>query len=262
MTEELGQLEGEPTDNAIDVIEAVRVSSPNAVFRLNVRRIRELLEAAWSGIEDKRRKVSNIVEKLTNISTGEEQIREPESVAPDERMMSIKLTEPQVEFLREVMSTEEKFVQNLHFHLHNILCVAIWGALEGYIQAALAAIFTSNPDLMTSEKKISVTDAIHARDYLIDYLVAKELDDIGRMSFDRCQEYLKSRLHLQFSNEHTEKMRGAYFLRNVIAHSAGFLRKIATVEEAVLDFDQRIHANFRHATVHEDAPSAVLVKET
>jgi hypothetical protein len=142
---------------------------------------------------------------------------------------------------------------------------------------------------MTSEKKISVTDAIHARDYLIDYLVAKEVDDIGRMIFDRCQEYLKSRLHLQFSKEHTETMRGAYFLRNVIAHSAGFLRKdqidavpagvevqdaelrisrsylldlIATVEEAVLDFDQRIHANFRHATVHEDAPSAVLVKET
>ena len=119
-----------------------------------------------------------------------------------------------------------------------------------------------------------VSDAISAREHLIDYLIAKEIDDVGRLSFDKSQLYLKSRLHIQFSKKHAKKMRDAYFLRNVIAHSAGFLRKdqldfvpegvdvhsaelrisrgylselLDNVEEAVLDFDQRLHANLRRA---------------
>jgi hypothetical protein len=269
--EESENLEGEPTDNAADIIEAVRELSPIAVFRLNVRRIRELLVDAGTSIEVKRTNIAGIVAKLSNLTSNEQPEDKADARPSKDGLITLKLNEREVSLLLRLMTDEEFFVEGLKFHLHNILCVATWGALEGYLQAALAETFSLNPSLLSSDKKISVSEAIHAREHLVDYLVAKEVDDVGRLSFDRLQEYLKSRLHVQFSQEDVVRMRDFYFLRNIVAHSAGFLRKgqagavpdgvdlqgnelrisgnyllnlVDCIERAVLDFDQRLHANF------------------
>jgi hypothetical protein len=63
----------------------------------------------------------------------------------------------------------------------------------------------------------------------------KEIDDVGRKSFDDLNLYMRAKLQVQFSNEHAVQMRDAYFLRHVIAHSAGYLRKeqLALVPQGV-----------------------------
>jgi hypothetical protein len=105
-------------------------------------------------------------------------------------------------------------------------------------------------------------------------LVGKEIDDVGRKNFTDLQSYLQSKIKLQFSNRHTEKLRNAYFLRNVIAHGAGFLRSeqlslvpegvdtegselrisqkylenlIGVIREAVSEFDKNVRTKFRSA---------------
>ena len=150
MTPELERLEGEPTDNSIDVIEAARALNPKDVFRLNVRRVRELLEVAWIGIEDKRMQIGGILVKLSN-PTPDDDNRAP----PKPGTISLSLTEEELNLLQEVMNSAASFVEGLPFYLHNVLCVAIWSALEGYLQATLAQVFSKNPDLMSSDKKIS-----------------------------------------------------------------------------------------------------------
>jgi hypothetical protein len=135
-----------------------------------------------------------------------------------------RLNNNDLEIVRQVMTLQSEAYSDLHFHLHNLLCVAIWSAFEGYVQGSLAEIFTENSELLASEKKITVAEVIAAPD-IVGYLVAKEIDEVGRRGFEDLQGYIRSKLKVQFSNEYVCRMQNAYFLRNVIAHSAGLLRK-------------------------------------
>ena len=117
-------------------------------------------------------------------------------------------------------------VNGLKFHLHNMLLVAVWGAFEGYMQGALAELFAKRPYLLSSsDKKISIEEVINNRENVVEYVIAKEIDEIGRKNLKELQSYIRGKLKIQFSNQHFERMQDVYFLRNVISHSAGFLRK-------------------------------------
>jgi hypothetical protein len=185
--------------------------------------------------------------------------------------VQINFTEEEIELVKRTISYRLSFVMDLPFYLHNVLLVAAWSAMEGYVQALLAQMYTRYPDLLSSEKKVTFAEIISSGENLIGYLVAKEIDDVGRKNFGDLQSYLGSKIKLQFSNKYVKALYDAYFLRNVIAHSAGFLRDdqlelvpkgvdtegselrigreylnslIKSIREAVLEFDDSVRAKF------------------
>lgn len=289
MNENASKEAGEPTE-ALDVVETIKVTSAHRVFRLNIVRIRELLRAGLTGIDSSKQTLTDILTKIAEAKsnpTNEEHGPKAERTA--DGMIRLRLDENELKLIEEAaISWNSKVVGELHFHLHNVLCVAAWGAFEGYIQASLAELFTSNPILLSSDRKVSIAEVVAAGSGLIDYLVAKEIDDVGRKNFDDLQAYLRTRFHVQFSNTHAAEMRDMYFLRNVVAHSAGFLRSdqmdmvpkavsvergelriserylqnaISCLEKAVRQFDQKLHAQYANSAPSSPDPLVKTVEE-
>lgn len=218
----------DPTEAAVDVVETIKAKSALRIFHLNIVRIRELLKAASTGIDKSKELLADLLSRITKAKdnpTEEDEGEKPKVERRDGGMIELRLDADEINLIHEALSWNSALVGDLHFHLHNILCVAAWGAFEGFMQSALAELYTTDSRLLSSEKRVSVAEIIEAGGGLTEYLVAMEIDDIGRKSFDDLQAYLKSRLQIQFSKKHSTQLRDAYFLRNVIAHSAGFLRK-------------------------------------
>jgi hypothetical protein len=219
MTSESEVSANAPSDDASDIVKSVEWYAAQSVFMLNIQRIETLLQIARSGMDHDIERMSELQEKFSNASPGPTSVRHLKN-----GLVEINLTQDDVDIVQKAISYRSEFVASLPFYLHNVLLVAAWSALEGYVQALLAELYTQYPNLLSSEKKVTVSEVVGSSENIIAYLVAKEIDDIGRKNFTDLQSYLKSKIKLQFSNKHVEALHGAYFLRNVIAHAAGFLR--------------------------------------
>jgi len=218
----------EPSNSSGEFLAATAAAEPAHhnwtawyAFDLNITRVLELLKIGVSGIDTTKVEVEKLVRKLKDGLVNPEGDNE----APLPGSIRVKLNLEQVNLLIEATSVYRTFVADLLFPLHNILCVAAWSAFEGYVQTALAELFQVRPELLASKKAVSIAEVIAARDNLVELLVAKEIDDVGRKSFSDLQSYLREKVALQFSNEHADQMREVYALRNIIAHSAGYVRK-------------------------------------
>jgi hypothetical protein len=279
-----------PSDSSLDVVETTKFRNAAQVFHLNILRIRQLLQLGVRGIDASKSELRGVLSKV------EASMRDPQSglgfrkkvVNPKPGVVEVRLTETEIRLIHKAVTWNSELVADLHYNLHNLLCVATWGAFEGYIQAALAELFARHPLLLASEKKITVSEALSAGDGLTEYLIAQEIDDVGRKSFAELQSYIKSKLQIQFSNKHAGLLQEIYFLRNVIAHSAGFVRKdqialvphpvevhegavrieteyldqvMQCVQEAVRQLDAQLHAKFggeHKPTLDEMGPHAML----
>jgi hypothetical protein len=236
MTDELNSDDRGPSEEAIDTIESIKRHTALEIFKLNIHRIQAILKAAETGIKDDIVQIDQIHEKFSNprpqskIGIVKEKFKRLEDGS-----IEIEFTDKEVSLVKMALYSYRKFNEHLPFYLYNILLAAVWGALEGYVQAMLAEVYSQHPRLFSSEKKVTVAEMLDFSDNVIAYLVAKEIDDVGRKNFGDLQLYLKAKIKLQFSNAYLNGLYDAYFLRNVIAHSAGFLRpdQLSLVPEGV-----------------------------
>ena len=236
MTDELNSDDGGPSEDAINTIESIKRHTALGIFELNIRRIQAILEAAETGIKGDIVRIDEIQEKFSNPPPQSEiDIKEDKLKRTEDGFIEIQFTDKEVSLVRMALSSYKNFKEHLPFYLYNILLAAAWGALEGYIQARLAELYSQHPRLFSSEKKVTVAEMLDSSENVIAYLVAKEIDDVGRKNFSDLQLYLKAKIKLQFSNTYLKALYNAYFLRNVIAHSAGFLRpdQLSLVPEGV-----------------------------
>lgn len=238
--------------------------SAHQVFSLNTSRLLHLLQAGSTGIRTEKEKFEELHRKFSaplidgsNTENQSSRLRpslrrkrmeklrdafdipteeieaaaagplasNPKFTKHDDGTMSVSLDRVDAELLVETMSAYAEFIGELDCDFHNILCVAAWGAFEGYVQSVLFEVFSSHPDLLASEKTMTTREIIEKRDVLIEHLLQREISDVGRKSFGDLQAYLRSKLSLQFSNKHAALMSDLYFVRNVVAHNAGYLRK-------------------------------------
>jgi hypothetical protein len=272
MTDESEIFHSGPSDDATDITKSVKRYTARSVFEVSIRRIQAILEMVETGIQHNTNLRSELLIKLSNAQLRSNVDNEVDKIElMEDGTVEVRFTLPERDVITEALTYRRKFVEELPFYVHNVLLVAAWGALEGYVQALLAELYTEHPNLLSSEKKVTFAEIIGAGENLIAYLVAKEIDDVGRKSFTDLQSYLKSTIKLQFSNKHINELRAAYFLRNVIAPSAGFLRSeqlslipegvdtegselrisqeyltnlVGVIREAVSEFDNNVRSKF------------------
>jgi hypothetical protein len=99
--------------------------------------------------------------------------------------------------IREAVNPRE----NLLRHLRNILCVAIWGSFETYLQHMLKEFYEKNPDALSPEKSVSYEEAIRNRDNIMTFIIDKEVDYFGRLPFQEMKRYLGNRVKYQIQQE-------------------------------------------------------------
>jgi hypothetical protein len=113
--------------------------------------------------------------------------------------------------------------------------MAMWASFEAFLQAVLAELYRARPDLLSSERQFAASEVVLARDNIVDYLISNEIADIGRRSFSDMQSYLRRRVQYQFSSSDAQELVDLYFIRNVVSHSAGFIREdqVSSVPDGV-----------------------------
>jgi hypothetical protein len=147
--------------------------------------------------------------------------------------------------IKSMVDQEHAVTEGLQNHLHGIACVALWSSFEGYIQSVLEEVFRADTKLLISEKPISISSVVANADQIIDYLVSQEIESVGRKSFSDLDAYLKSRLRVQVGNKFKTKMEGAYWVRNVVAHTAGYVRpeQASLCPTGVGVFNRQLHVS-------------------
>lgn len=218
----------ELSSSSFSLVATLKDKSARSIFILNMSRIELLLKGSSEGIARSKKTSEDILSKIVAaIDRGDVEDDEGDDVRvnhlPD-GTISIKLSNKEAKLIHDVVDYQFRVLSGLDYYLYNVLLVSAWSAFEGYLQSALAEIFVSNPHLLESQKLIEMREIVSARDRIVDFLAEREIEDIGRKNFNDLQKYLQSKLHIQFPNSVVPTLQGAYFLRNVIAHSAGFLR--------------------------------------
>jgi hypothetical protein len=152
-----------PSDDATDIIKSVKRHTARSVFEVSIRRIQTILKMVESGIKNDTNKVSKLQIKLSdlqlisNVDTNVDKVKRLEN-----GLTEINLTKSDVGILQKALTYNLQFNDELPFYLHNVLLVAAWGALEGYVQALLAELYTEHANLLSSEKKITFAEIIGA----------------------------------------------------------------------------------------------------
>lgn len=209
-------------------IARVATSAPMAAaaFALNLARIREILKASEPALVNAMSTFGSLHDKVMNAPSQEHDESEqwPGVIRQENGMLKISISEEDFIIIREAVSDYRKVVDSLPQYLNNMLCMAAWSAFEGYLQSFLAELFIRRPALLSSDKKISYADVLNSMNNIVELLVAKEIDEIGHLGFEKLQIYLKSKVMVQFSGRRSGKMAEIYLLRNILAHAAGKVR--------------------------------------
>lgn len=203
----------DPSEEAVEIIEASDVSPPIVVFRKNMSRIRTLLRAGIRGVESSREENYGLIEKFSLDGKDGEFLEEGSEpiFEKTEDGYNLQITKSHHEAITKALSRHVDVLAEIPFYLHNILCVALWSSFEGYVQGVLAALYRGNIEMLSSEKVITFSDVISSRENIVEYLVAREIDDVGRRSFKDLQSYLKSKIKVEIGSEYVSTMNGIYY---------------------------------------------------
>lgn len=157
----------------------------------------------------------------------------------------IEMSERAVSIILAALETSLEDHRTLGFDLNNVLVVYAWAAFEGYIQAALEDVFERKPETLASDKTMTFQELVTVRDDVMGAMVVRELDAVGRRSFNDLNAYLGSRLKAPAPTKLCKRMSDMYFLRNLIAHTAGRVRSAQTalVPEGVALEEKRIRVS-------------------
>ena len=221
-----------------------------------MRKTDEILRLCMLAIKQEDKQSEEIEKKLEgqieNLATGDEE----DSLDPNfikvqregEDIVKLTLGEQSRQLLLDAIRSHREFKNELNYHLHNILLVSIWTNFETYLQGALLEFYQKHPEQMKSDKQITYDEIVDHRYDIIDYLIDREISDVGRRSFADMRRYIKRHVHYEWPASRTEALDDIYFLRNIIAHNSGVIRSsqksLVPCEIPVVGHELRIPIEF------------------
>ena len=199
-------------------------------FGLNIWQTHQLLESGAFGLDAIAEQIGEIAvkfESADDLSIEELKSHKPilKKLASDEKGNHIfaidKLT---ASFLRK--ATENRLKQHLEiqFHFYSILTIAIWGAFETYLLMLFEELYNQKPQLLKSDETVIIRDIVDNRSNVVEYLIEKQLDKMGRFTLREKLKYLSDRINFCFSPEIESQLSEFYLVRNIVAHNTGIVR--------------------------------------
>lgn len=198
-------------------------------FRDRVYWNKELLEAGLLGLKQKITDVEKLVETFKPIKG----IRGPVPKDYKPRVnfkktgnndYTLKVDIRTAAFLRKVVDFGKEKREGLKYHLNAILAVDLWGAFETYNTMLFEELFSAKPELVISDEKISIADAVKNRTGLMGFLIERQLGIIGHFSANELIKFTEKKLRFKYTPLQVTKLTGMYLVRNIIAHNTGLVR--------------------------------------
>jgi hypothetical protein len=120
------------------------------------------------------------------------------------------------------------------------------------LQSIVVEVFTTNPHELGTEKTLTYRDVIEHKDSPVELLIEREVTDFGHLSLEQMLKYITHRLKFTFSEIDLVSLKQLYFLRNIIAHNSGFVRKTqeSLVPEGVRIKDNQVDISLQYLRDH------------
>lgn len=199
-------------------------------FVENSWRTQALLYSGLTGLSDHSEPGREVLRKLArvpNLTTPAPPGYEPTLSA--ERLVdgSVKMSmDPHTAYLIKcAIRIQVERQRRLRFHYYGILAVYSWASFEAYVVSLLEELYTLRPELLKSAEMVSFRDVIENRDRLLEHLVGIQLSKVGHFTLGDMLKYLKGRLSITVPVAQRARLNEFYFVRNVVAHGAGVVRK-------------------------------------
>ena len=91
-------------------------------------------------------------------------------------------------------------------------------------------LYRERPELLKSSELITIKEAVENRDALLEFLIERQLENIGHLKLRDVIDYYKKRLGIELTEARSKRLETYYFLRNVIAHKTGLVRPTQKVK--------------------------------
>jgi hypothetical protein len=151
--------------------------------------------------------------------------REPDPPTAGITVKELSFTKGEMLVIRKALRTSPGERGTVRFHLYAVLTVWVWGMLETYVGMLLDHLYRLRPELLSTRDAVPASDVVRHRADVVGFLVDWQLDRVGHLTFAGLLGYLKDRLNFEVGDKQAQALERAYFIRNVVAHSAGLVRK-------------------------------------
>lgn len=239
-------------------------------FNQHYWRTKRLLNAGISGIEEERKPIEGILEKLSKFKMPRGKF--PNNYTPhvkseknvEGKGLTLSLDIRSAAFLKKVVEKEIGDHKQLRYHYFSILSVSMWGSYETYVSMLFEELFKKQPLMLKTNESITYYDIIENKENITQYLIDKSLDKIGHFTIKELLPYLDDKLNFKYSSQRVKTLEDIYLIRNIIAHSSGMLRKgqekMLPAEISVKDGELRITKAYLEKT-HTVIKSSVTLLE-
>jgi hypothetical protein len=119
-------------------------------FRFGILRTKKILELGILGILGEQKKLAALLEKLNSGKKMSDDLGDNGTPTPARRenqegVITLTLDDKEFELIKFAVGKSQEFTDDLNFHLHGILCVAIWGSFETYVQGMVQEVYAKHP---------------------------------------------------------------------------------------------------------------------
>jgi len=153
-----------------------------------------------------------------------------EEKIPPEELVSIELTQEQVDLLKKIMrKTTEDYKLLLPFLRNQILIFAV-ASFEFYIKDVVKFIYLKNIHILKDKARNIVYDKLLTfknLDEVREYVIEKECYSIGYMRYEELANYFLRKFQINFSGSRIKKrdMVKIFLMRNLLIHNKGLVNR-------------------------------------
>lgn len=161
------------------------------------------------GIRGRRPKDHKPLFKKTNEASGE---------------MTFEVDIRSAALIKKAIEAYYKRHDDLRYYFYGNLAVSLWAAFETYNAVVFEELFRRRPEMLKSSEQITVKEAVENSSDVIEFLIERQLENIGHFKLKEIAEYYKKKTGIEISDARYKRLDVYYLVRNLIAHKNGVLR--------------------------------------
>ncbi len=127
--------------------------------------------------------------------------------------------------MKKSLEWDVKRHEDLRYFLNGSLAIILWGAFETYNELVFEQVLRQKPEILCSNEKVDVKDVIENKDSILDFLIERQLVNLGHSGLDETISYYQKRLGINISTSQANQLAKYYEVRNLLAHKTGIVRK-------------------------------------
>ena len=200
------------------------------VFSNSLWRVKQLIEFGVVGIDKElEEKLQPLLDKFAEVNGirgryPSEHKPQVKKIGEEAGEITFEIDGRSAAMIKKVLEVQYKRHDDLRYFFYANLAVTLWASFETYNALLFEELFRRKPDMLKSSEQITVKDVIENSSDLIEFLIERQLENIGHLKLNEVVDYYKKRTGIEITAVQLKRLELYYLIRNLVAHKNGILR--------------------------------------